>query len=157
MKSRSLIISAFAILLLTGIPAYAAVVTNTSTPITLTVFVPCANGGAGEDIEVSGLLHVLISTTVDAKGGVHFSEQFNPQGVSGVGLTTGDKYNAIGLTRDDFSTTSSGVVQVTFINRFDMIGQGPGNNFSVHETEHITILPDGTVTVFFDNFSVTCK
>jgi hypothetical protein len=38
-----------------------------------------------------------------------------------------------------------------------MIGQGPGNNFSVHETEHITVLPDFTVTVFFDNFSVTCK
>jgi hypothetical protein len=157
MKSRSLIISAFAILLLSSVPAQAAVVTNTSIPITLTVFVPCANGGAGEDIEVSGFLHVLISTTVDTKGGVHFSEQFNPQGVSGSGLTTGDKYNAIGLTRDDFSTTSSGVVQVTFINRFDMIGQGPGNNFSVHETEHITVLPDGTVTVFFDNFSITCK
>jgi hypothetical protein len=38
MKPRSLIISAFAALLLTGIPAQAAVVTNTSTPLTLVVF-----------------------------------------------------------------------------------------------------------------------
>ena len=157
MKSRSLITSAFAVLLLTGMPAYAAVVTNSSTPITLTVFVPCANGGAGEFIEVSGFLHVLSSLTVDKNGGFHVSEQFNPQGVTGFGLTTGDKYNAIGLTREDFSTTSSGVVQVTFINRFDMVGQGPGNNFSVHETAHTTVLPDGTVTVSFDNFSATCK
>ena len=157
MKPRSLIISAFAILLLTCIPAYAAVVTNTSIPITLDVFVPCANGGAGETIEVSGFLHVQTSVTFDQNGGLHFSEQFNPQGVGGVGLTTGDKYRATGLTRDDFSTTSSGVQQFTFINRFDMVGQGPGNNLSTHETEHITILPDGTVTVFFDNFSITCK
>jgi hypothetical protein len=157
MKSRSLIISAFAVLLLTGVPAYAAVVTNSSIPITLDVFVPCANGGAGEVIEVSGFLHVLTSTTFDKNGGVHVSEQFNPQGVTGFGLTTGDKYNATGLTREDFSTTSSGVVQFTFINRFDMVGQGPGNNFSVHETEHVTTLPDGTVTVLFDNFSITCR
>ncbi len=157
MKSRSLIISAFAVLLLTGIPAYAAVVTNTSIPLDLTVFVPCADGGAGEDIQLSGFLHVLISTTVDNNGGVHFSEQFNPQDVSGVGLTTGDKYRATGLTRDDFSTTSSGLVQFSFVNRFDMIGQGPGNNFSVHETQHVTILPDGTVTVSFDNLTITCK
>jgi hypothetical protein len=157
MKSRSLIISAFAALLLTGMPAYAAVVTNSSIPITLTVFVPCANGGAGEFIEVSGFLHVLSSLTVDKNGGFHISEHFNPQGVTGLGLTTGDKYNGTGVTRDDFSATSSGVVQFTFINRFDMVGQGPGNNFSVHETAHTTVLPDGTVTVSFDNFSATCK
>jgi hypothetical protein len=157
MKSRSLIVSAFAILLLTSIPAYAAVVTNTSFPITLDVFVPCANGGAGETIEVSGNLHDMFSVTIDSNGGIHVSQQDNPQGVGGVGLTTGDKYRATGVTRSDFSTTSSGVFQFTFINRFDMVGQGPGNNFSVHETEHVTVLPDGTVTVFFDNFSVTCK
>jgi hypothetical protein len=157
MKSRSLIISAFAVLLLAGVPAYAAVVTNTSMPILLDVFVPCAAGGAGETIEVSGFLHVQSSVTIDKNGGVHLSEQVNPQGVGGFGLTTGDRYRATGLTRDDFSATSSGLVQFTYINRFDMIGQGPGNNFSVHETQHITILPDGTVTVAFDSLSVTCK
>ena len=157
MKQRTLIISAFASLLLISMPARAAVVTNSSVPITLDVFVPCADGGVGETIEVSGFVHVQSSVTFDRAGGVHFSEQVNPQGVGGTGLTTGDKYRAIGLTRDDFSTTSSGVLQLTFINRFDMIGQGPGNNFSVHETEHVTVLPDGTVTVFFDNLSITCK
>jgi hypothetical protein len=158
MKSRFLIISAFAaLLLLTGVPAQAAVVTNISVPITLDVFVPCADGGAGEVIEVSGFLHIQTSVTFDQNGGLHFSEQFNPQGVGGVGLTTGDKYRATGLTRDDFSTTSSGVVQFTFVNRFDMVGQGPGNNFSIHETQHVTILSDGTVTVAFDNLSITCK
>ena len=45
---------------------------------------------------------------------------------------------------------------MTFVNNFRMIGQGPGNNFDVHENEHITVTPDGTVSVFHDNFSVTC-
>src|SRR5438309_357223 len=142
MKPRSLIISAFAALLLTGIPAQAAVVTNTSIPITnLVVFVPCAAGGAGEFIQLSGFLHVQSSVTADKNGGIHFSEHFNPQGVSGAGLTTGDRYSGTGVTRDDFSATSSGVVQVSFVNRFDMIGQGPGNNFSLHETGHVTVFP----------------
>jgi len=157
MKRRSLILCTSAALLLTAIPAQAAVVTNTSNPINLVVFVPCANGGAGEFVQLSGFLHVQSSVTADKSGGIHFSEHFNPQGVSGAGLTTGDRYSGTGLTRDDFSATSSGVVQISFVNRFDMIGQGPDNNFSIHETGHVTVFPDGTVTVNFDNFSTTCK
>jgi hypothetical protein len=158
MKSRSLIVSAFvALLLVFSMPARAAVVSNISSPITLQVFVPCADGGVGETIEVSGSLHELISVTSDSAGGLHVTQQDNPQHVGGVGLTTGAKYRATGLTREEFSTTASGVFEFTFINRFDMVGQGPGNNFSVHETAHETVLPDGTVTVSFDNFSVTCQ
>jgi hypothetical protein len=157
MIRRSLILCTSAALLLTGIPAQAAVVTNTSIPINLVVFVPCANGGAGEFIQLSGFLHVQSSVTADKNGGIHFSVHFNPQGVTGAGLTTGDRYSGTGLTREDFSATSSGVVQVSFVNRFDLIGQGPDNNFSIHETGHLTVLPDGTVTVNFDNFSTICK
>lgn len=157
MKPRSLIVPVFAALLLFSLPAGAAVVTNISTPITLQFFVPCADGGAGETIEFSGFLHDLITTTIDEQGGVHVTEQTNPQNVGGVGLTTGDRYRGTGLTRQEFSTTASGVFEFTFIDRFDLIGQGPGNNFSVHETVHTTVLPDGTVTVTFDNLSITCR
>jgi hypothetical protein len=45
----------------------------------------------------------------------------------------------------------------TFINRFDMIGQGQAPNFSVHETFHVTVNADGSVTSFHDNFSITCQ
>jgi hypothetical protein len=50
----------------------------------------------------------------------------------------------------------SGQANEMFINNFRIIGQGPVNNFLVHETLHFTINADGTVTVFHDNFSV-CK
>jgi hypothetical protein len=38
-----------------------------------------------------------------------------------------------------------------------MIGQGPGNNYSVHENFHITFNANGDVTAVQDNFNVDCK
>ena len=78
-----------------------------------------------------------------------------PQGISGQGLTTGDKYQATGVTQDQFNVTVG--QEETFVNNFRMIGQGPGNNFLVHETFHITINADGTVTTVVDNFGADCK
>src|SRR5205809_690265 len=44
--------------------------TNTVIPIDLFVFVPCANGGAGEVIGVSGPLHFLFQVTISNTGNV---------------------------------------------------------------------------------------
>lgn len=136
-------------------PTRAAVVTNTSVPIEITLFVPCANGGAGENIDVSGPLHVLASVTLDRHGGFHAHVLFNPQDVTGVGLSTGNKYQGTGETEEDFNGTVG--LTDTFVNNFNMIGQGPGNNFKVHENAHITINANGTITAFVDNFSFTCS
>jgi hypothetical protein len=137
--------------------ANAAVQVNTRTDISLQVFVPCAAGGAGEMVDLSGPLHTLVTLTIN---GNNFSEvlHFQPQWISGTGETTGAKYQATGLTEE--TTTGSfqnGQFNQTFVNRFDIIGQGHGNNFTIHETAHITINANGTVTVFFDNFGVECK
>jgi hypothetical protein len=135
-------------------PARAAVVMNMTIPFEATQFVPCANGGAGEDIHVSGPLHELASVTLDGHGGFHTHVLFNLQGVSGVGLTTGNKYQGTGIQEVDFNGTVGSTF--TFVNNFNLIGQGPGNNFKLREFEHFTINANGTVTVDVDNFSVTC-
>ena len=145
-----------ALAILTG-PANAAIQVNESIPITLSVFVPCAAGGAGEIVDLSGPLHVLITFTISGNN-VSGRQQFQPQGISGTGETTGLRYQATGLTATSFtSSLQNGQANTTFINRFDIIGQGPNNNFVVHETAHITINADGTVTVNFDNFTVECN
>jgi hypothetical protein len=145
-----------ALAILTG-PANAAIQVNESIPITLSVFVPCAAGGAGEIVDLSGPLHVLITFTISGNN-VSGRQQFQPQGISGTGETTGLSYQATGLTATSFtSSLQNGQANMTFINRFDIIGQGPNNNFVVHETAHITINADGTVTVNFDNFTVECN
>lgn len=136
-----------------GAPAETFTV-STSFPISLTVFVPCANEGAGEDVLLSGNLHDLFHITINDNS-LHVKTHSQPQGISGTGLVTGDKYQATGVTQEEFNT-SFGVTD-TFINNFRIIGQGSGNNFLVHENFHITVNANGTVTALHDNFSIDCK
>ena len=127
----------------------------TNFAIDFTVFVPCANGGTGEFIEMSGILHDVFHATSDGNGGFHVKTHDSPQGISGVGLTTGMKYNATGVTQENFDIKVG--QHDTFINNFRMIGQGPGNNFAIHENFHVTINANGVITALHDNFRVTCK
>jgi hypothetical protein len=84
--------------------------------------------------------------------------QFQPQGVSGTDQTTGAEYQGTGVTLDEFSgSLTNGQYQETFVNRFDFLGQGSAPNFLEHETAHVTINANGTVTANFGNFSVSCK
>lgn len=124
-------------------------------PIDIVVFVPCANGGTGEEVELSGNLHDLFHVTFTPSGGFRLSGSDNPQGISGIGLTTGAKYQGTGITRFNFGGRVG--AEETDVNNFRIIGQGPGNNYLVHDNFHITINANGTVTSFHDNFSVECK
>lgn len=143
-----------------GTPSFSAtsggVETNVVEPLTgFTVFVSCAAGGAGELISLDGSLHVLINTTVDAQGGVHLKTHFQPQNLAGVGLSTGDTYRGTGVTQDQSTVTAAGVY--SFVNNFRMIGQGPGNNFMVHQNMSLTINANGDVTESHDNVTTSCK
>jgi hypothetical protein len=139
------------------VPANAAVQENDTTEIDLTIFIPCAAGGAGETVDLTGSLHTLITFTINGNNVSGFFH-FQPQGISGTGETTGAKYQATGVTQESFKQyLQNGQANETFVNNFRIIGQGPGNNFLVHETLHFTINADGAVTVFHDNFSADCK
>lgn len=126
-------------------------------PIELAVFIPCANGGAGEDVLLTGSLHILSSFTINGNI-VRGKSHFQPQGISGTGLSTGDKYQATGVTQDDFKGSFiNGQFQQSFINNFRIIGQGPGNNYLVHTNFHVTVNANGVLTTVVDNFSADCK
>ncbi len=154
---RIVIMCCAAVLAILIAPAHAAVQVNDKTDIDLTVFVPCAADGAGEVVDLSGPLHTLISFTINGNN-VSGTIHFQPQGISATGETTGDKYQATGVTQESFKNSlQNGQANDTFVNNFRIIGQSPGNNFLVHETLHFTINADGTTTVFHDNFSVDCK
>lgn len=135
--------------------AGAAVTTNEQIPIGIGVFIPCANGGAGEVAVLSGTLHVLSSVTIDDQGGLHVTQHFQPQGVSGVGLQTGDSYQGTGVTRSEFNATAG--IESTSVNNFRIIGQGPNNNYLVHSVFHVTITPNGDVSTVVNDFSVECS
>jgi hypothetical protein len=156
-KNITILMFLFGALALFTVPANAAKQVNDMSDINLTVFVPCAAGGAGELVDLSGPLHTLITFTINGNN-VSGKTHFQPQGISGIGETTGDKYQATGVTQQGFKTSfQNGQANQTFVNNFRIIGQGPGNNFLLHEVAHITFNANGTVTVFHDNFSVDCK
>src|SRR5437899_9288415 len=135
--------------------SHAEVITNVSVPVNVPVFIACAAGGAGELVVLSGDLHVLLRFAVDQKGGIHAASHFQPQGISGLGQTTGDKYQGTGVTQDEFNAKVR--VEETFINNLRIIGQAHGNNCQLHEHFHVTINANGSVTAFFDNFSIDCR
>jgi hypothetical protein len=148
------------LLSMAGPGGFGAATTSTASirfPISISVFVPCAAGGNGEVVDLSGSLHVVFSFIVN-KNSVHINNLANPQGVSGVGETTGDKYQGTGETRSDMHfDVFAFPLNVTFVNNFRIIGQGPDNNFLVHENLHMTVNPNGALTSFVDDFSLTCQ
>src|SRR5437016_3736285 len=68
------------------VSAKAAVEVNDRTDISLSVFVLCAAGGAGEVVDLSGPLHTLISFTINGNNVSGFFH-FQPQDISGTGET----------------------------------------------------------------------
>jgi hypothetical protein len=136
--------------------AQAEVQANESVPLSSTVFVPCANDGIGELVDLSGNLHILVTATIN-KNHVSGTTHYQPQGVVGEGMDTGNKYQGVGVTQDHFSgALQGGSYTYTFTNSFMIIGQGPGNNFTIHETFHITINANGEITVEADNLRTAC-
>ena len=130
---------------------------NQSIPVVLNQFVPCANGGAGEFITLTGNLHVLQHVTVNDNH-VTFKTHFQPQGISGTGNTTGDTYHATGVTQE--TTTfqlDGGTYEDTFVNNFRLIGQGRGNNLLVHQVSHFTFNNNGELTSDHTTFSIDCQ
>lgn len=126
-------------------------------PVNILAFLPCALGGAGEFVQISGTVHALIHTTINGNN-FQSTMNFNPQGVIGVGLTTGDKYQGGGVTHiQSGGSFVNGQSTDTFVNIFDFHVPGPGNNFTLHQTFHVTLNADGTATASVDNETIECK
>lgn len=142
-----------------GTPRFSATpsTTNEVVPFAIDVFVPCANGGVGEVVSASGRLHFLFVIVFNGAGGATFKSHSQPQGVSGVGQTTGVKYQGTGVTQDITSFGADFPITQTFINNFRFIGQGPGNNYLVHSTTHVTVNANGQITAEVNNVSVECR
>jgi hypothetical protein len=140
-------------------PALSATVATSSVvvPLDIVAFVSCANGGAGEEVAVSGNLHVLTHTTLLESGKVTAKSHFQPQGVAGVGAETGDIYRATGVTQDMVVLNGNPPLSTTFVNNFRIIGPGPGNNFTAHQVVHITVNAKGEVTATVDAGKTECS
>jgi hypothetical protein len=79
----------------------------------------------------------------------------NDHDVSGVGQTTGTKYYGTGASE---VVLNGKVTQEYIIAAHGVFAsQGKASNLLGQQLIHITVNPNGTVTVYFDKFSVECK
>ena len=114
-------------------------------PFETTVFVPCANGGAGEDVALTGFTNFIYGLIYSDRG---FSMLYhdNVHQVTGVGLSSGEKFVASGGTNGTVNGvwySSQWVGNTT--TQMKIIGQN--TTFTVIYKHHITVSQDGSVTV----------
>lgn len=125
-------------------------------------FVPCAAGGAGEVVEFSGRVHLLfhVNTGPNTQPFDYvrqiIKEHGQPQGLKGVGLTTGTIYNAVGVTQQTQRDLGASNNVITYVNVFFLIAPGAGNNFYLQELYHLTEDAHGLPRVEIDGFAVLC-
>ena len=114
-------------------------------PFETTVFVPCANGGAGEDVKLTGFTNFIYGLVYTDRG---FSMQYhdNVHQVTGVGLSSGESFVASGGTNGTVAGvwySSQWVGNTT--TQMKIVGQN--TRFTVVYKHHITVSQDGSVTV----------
>ena len=129
--------------------------TSTSAPVSLTVFVPCALGGKGEDVNLRGSIHEMLHITVN-ENGIQTEIHSNPQGVSGTGAVSGGKYQGTGVTKTQENSSASGALVLTFVNNFRIIGAGLNSNLSVHSLIHVTVNANGVATAEVATLTIDC-
>lgn len=151
----------FALLTAIIIPTTARAQATTSTtsftlPLNQIVFVPCANGGVGESVQLSGYRHIVIHRT---ENGDHvIRKSYVLAKASGTGLTTGDTYHTASMNHHLLTFQSDAEPFIaTHIDTLMFIGQGPGNNFIVHLNDHLTFNGNGELITQNFNFHTDCK
>jgi len=147
---RLLVLLAAFVALAVPVSAQAA---TTVQKITFDTTFPLCNGDL---IHLTGPLSISMTETATPSGGELIAFKANPQGVTGVDLVTGTVFHATGLTRDLVVNSPSGGSTETFVNQFHIQSTAGAQSYIVTELFHVTVTPDGTTTVFFDNFASTC-
>jgi hypothetical protein len=132
------------------------VTSNETVPVNLVVFNPCTE--PEEFVLVTGELHLLFHSTVDANGGLHVQQHSQPQGggLLGTGEESGIQYRVVGVTRDETYVPPGDVRETTFVNRFHIVTQGPSDNALVDITTHVTFNANGEPTAVVERAEIKC-
>jgi len=150
MKSRKmLVLYLLAALVLVTVNAAARVIVNVDIPVSGAVFNPCN----GETVTFSGIDHFTFHVTFDGAGGFHADAHDNIHVTA-----TGSLGNSYEGNQEDNNPFNGRVgLEQSFGLTFSEISNGSAPNFEVHVLQHITVNANGTVTVFFSNFTSNCR
>ena len=115
-----------------------ALLSNTQTSIAFNLVTPCA---PAEVVAITGSVHRVVTGEITpTSASIKF--HLNNQGVSGVGLTSGDRYSVLQNFSQSTNVTFpplTGSIDVD--NRFRIIRQGSNDNLWLRQTFRITFNP----------------
>jgi hypothetical protein len=135
-------------------PATAANVTNTTIHVPASVQTnPCY---PTDVVNLSGDIHVVITTTTDGKGGYHVTNKLNSQ-LSGASITTGTKYVNSENQEDEWYARPPFPTIHTHTYDFLLVSQSNTPNYVLHMTMHETVNAQGVPTATVDSFSMDCQ
>ena len=128
-------------------------------PFGMTLWIGCANGGAGENVALGGQVLIRSHEEVSEDGVRRLWTHVRPLGVIGVGSTTGRMYRGTGGTFEGLveSDGSSEGSVYSMVNNFRIIGQGPGNNLTMHMVLKQAFNAEGELTADVNLSSQSCR
>lgn len=104
----------------------------------------------GEEVEITGTIHLVNKTQSDGSVISHF----NYQDVSGAGLTSGTTYRASAV--DQLRLVAPFPSNISSVRNFHLISQSSGSDLLVQVLYHITVNANGEVTTSIDTLSMQC-
>ena len=105
----------------------------------------------GEDVQLSGTIHLVSQTQPDGSIVGHI----NYQNVSGVGLTSGTTYRA--STVDTFRLEAPFPSDIHSVSSLHLIGQGTEDKLLVNVLFHITVDANGEMRASIEDVSIQCR
>ena len=126
-------------------------------PFSGTRFIPCINGGAGEDVVESGTVKITWKEFLDGNGGYHWLHSFQTLEYGAVGQVTGDIYQGVGgKERQNVNVGSTGFpVSVNFTANYNF--HGTNNNFRETVRTIIVYNANGELKVNYQTVSIDCN
>ena len=129
-------------------------------PIIWEETIPCS----GDHIVLEGHLHMISILTQDSNGIYHETLHSNPNELSGEvvsGPNIGVKYHGVGITqwrmRYSIFKEENEDYRLTWVNTYNMIGEGDSPNLKLKTITHITINANGELTAYVDDIHLICE
>jgi hypothetical protein len=131
---------------------------STTAPFSSEKYNSCSN----ELVVLSGEQHILLHSTIDSSGGLHFTIAMNIDQVRGLGVPSGTSYVGTSASSDTGHNIVGkgpfvGPAEITATSEFNMISQGAEPNFLAHVTSHITVNAQDQVTAVVSDFTIECR
>jgi hypothetical protein len=114
------------------------------------------NACNGEIVTITGEVTIITRRTVQANGVGHFTINFVPHQLTGVGESGNYKIVGAEKAHEMYVEEQDYPFSQNYTSQYNVVSQGKAPNFKVTETSRITIDADGTVQHEFVHFRSTC-